>query len=1054
MLVIPGLPAHEWIETQEEAAPLLEQCLQRDYVALDTETTSTDTVTGKVVDWSVAFPGRRVALSGRLLSFFKPLFESSVIKALHNAKFDMHMLANMGIKLCGPIHDTLVMSKLENTERGDNSLKYLSGDGLFKKDDPRHVAYESPFGGKIKNYKDLVDSIGPDGAREYASLDAISEVFVYEELQRLLDSVNAWSGQTLWEYFLAEEAPFTEVLFQCERRGICLDVGYLAEKSVEAEKAIKDLADRFCQSAGKVVNLSSPKQLREVFFGKWRKKPIEYTSGGVSGIKKPSLGVGTLKKWADYGDPNAIMLLEHRKLSKLNGTYLKGLFNLADVDTRVHTTLNQGGAATGRLSSAGPNLQNIPRVKGDRFKIRGAFVAPPGKLLINADYDQLEMKLMADFAEEPAMIAAINTGKDMHCNTAALMYAVPYEAVADAKRKADVGEPITPTDSQLLVFRQNAKTIGFGLIYGEGPNKLAGQLGITFKEAEELIETFFKPFPLIKQFIENAHEYVESHGLVRTLSGRPRHLRDGIYSADHGMHAQALRQAVNAIIQGCMDEEELVQTTNGAVPLKDLDPSQHEILTYSGTTTDYMVHETGEKEVYRVETSMGAPKTTMDHRFMVYADHDLGVVKLSKLKEGDWVVGATQTPALGQTGTNDTADWAELIGILCGDGSYTRDRDFQVCVAKRSGGYTDYVRKLLERVWPGVHSPVRKSKGSLGESFKIDVTNKPFRQRLIELGLVRSSGKNKTVPTWILNCGDRGVQLAALRGLYDTDGGITAGRYPCFTNKSENLAKAFHALCANVGIASCPRQYGDTFRVIVPSHHAALFTSMVRPAHSHKMSPGQVPKQILPPNLVSDVAKLVLSSLEWHEVEAVEKELVNTKKGTWRKRNVKYKRKANFTRPEQAHIYRMRNHGGTVAGCLKMLNKLSDTPEKENLVSLVRLPWAQLRSVTSCGETATRDIEIFSDDHCYICGGLVMHNSAADIVRKAMILCENDPKLQEWGCEMLLQVHDELMFECPEENVPEAMPRIQELMEAPFEDVLQVKLTVGPHMGFSWLQAK
>jgi DNA polymerase-1 len=201
-------------------------------------------------------------------------------------------------------------------------------------------------------------------------------------------------------------------------------------------------------------------------------------------------------------------------------------------------------------SSAGPNLQNIPRVKGDRFKIRGAFVAPPGKLLINADYDQLEMKLMADFAEEPAMVAAINTGKDMHCTTAALMYAVPYEAVADAKRKADSEEPLTPTDSQLLVFRQNAKTIGFGLMYGEGPNKLAGQLGISFKEAEELIETFFKPFPLVKQFIENAHEYVESHGLVRTLSGRPRHLRDGIYSADHGMYARALRQAVNAIIQG------------------------------------------------------------------------------------------------------------------------------------------------------------------------------------------------------------------------------------------------------------------------------------------------------------------------------------------------------------------------------------------------------------------------------------------------------------------------------------------------------------------------
>jgi DNA polymerase-1 len=201
-------------------------------------------------------------------------------------------------------------------------------------------------------------------------------------------------------------------------------------------------------------------------------------------------------------------------------------------------------------SSKEPNLQNIPRPKTDVYKIREAFIPPPGKLLIVADYDQLEMKLMADFAEEQSMIDAINTGKDMHCTTAALMYDVPYEAVAEAKRKDDAREKLTAVDVQLLSYRQNSKTIGFGLIYGEGPNKLAGQLGITFKEAEELIEKFFTPFPGVKTFIDDVHQYVKDHGLVRTLSGRPRHLRSGINSEDWGMVARALRQAVNAIIQG------------------------------------------------------------------------------------------------------------------------------------------------------------------------------------------------------------------------------------------------------------------------------------------------------------------------------------------------------------------------------------------------------------------------------------------------------------------------------------------------------------------------
>jgi DNA polymerase-1 len=184
------------------------------------------------------------------------------------------------------------------------------------------------------------------------------------------------------------------------------------------------------------------------------------------------------------------------------------------------------------------------------YKIRGAFVAPPGKLLIDADYDQLEMKLMADLSEEQAMIDAINSGKDMHCNTAALMYNVPYEAVAEAKRKDDAKEPLSSTDRQLLDFRSKAKALGFGLLYGEGSNKLAGQLGISRKEAEELIARFFTPFPAVKEFIDDLHDFVTANGYVPTLAGRPRHLRDGLEKAGAMAYFQVLRKAQNAAVQG------------------------------------------------------------------------------------------------------------------------------------------------------------------------------------------------------------------------------------------------------------------------------------------------------------------------------------------------------------------------------------------------------------------------------------------------------------------------------------------------------------------------
>ena len=552
MLSIPTeVPAHEWVDTQDRAVEILQEAMKRPYVAVDTEGTGLDKIRDHLNVWSLAYPGHRFCLSSRVLHAFKPLFENpDIIMAMQNGKHDMHMFANAGITVEAKVHDTLVMSKMDNTERSGHGLKYLASDGLFGKEDPRYIAYEEPFGGKIKNYRDLEKSIGPEGAQQYSSLDAISTLYVYEELKKRLKIAEAWKGQNLWDYFVEKEVPFTRTLFNCERRGIYVDIGYLSEKAAIAEKKLEGIEESFCRAAGRPINLNSPKQLREFFYDDMGKEPISYTSGGASGNKQPSLDEKTLKTWAKHGDPHAITLMEHRKLGKLYGTYLKGLLKGAGDTCKVHTTLKQYGARTGRLASEDPNMQQIPRPSGDVYGIRHAFVAPPGRMLIDSDYDQLEMKLLADFSEEEVMINAINSGKDLHSATAALMYGKDYDAIIEAIRKKDAKEPLSDVDKELCRLRQASKATGFGLNYGQGDKKLAEQLGISVREAKELKALYFKPYPKVSSFIEETHAYITEYGLARSMVGRPRHLTNGVGADDEWAYFEALRQGLNHCIQG------------------------------------------------------------------------------------------------------------------------------------------------------------------------------------------------------------------------------------------------------------------------------------------------------------------------------------------------------------------------------------------------------------------------------------------------------------------------------------------------------------------------
>jgi DNA polymerase-1 len=576
------IPPAEWLETEQqvtEAAQYLLNSGLENGVAYDTETTGLSVFRDYPLMFSMSDGIRRFAAMADWLHH--PGIRDGILrnvqipKILTNAKFDMHMTANVGVELLGPVEDTLVMSWLHNENRFGHGLKDTARDycGIkmleFKEVFPmRKGTAKTPgetAGEAIRRVMADYQNGGRAKAIEYAGLDPFATHRVRGYLKNRLQDEVIRDGWTLWDHFQMWEVPFTQLLWNCERRGFTICTGHLKGQKGPMQRDMDAIEGRIAQLAGWVVNLNSPKQLQKLFFQQLGYKPIKYTDGTTTdphNNKSASVDEDVLKEFAENKCPFAQLILDFRKIAKIYGTYIEGLLSWVDNDLRIHTTLKQGGTVTGRLSSAEPNLQNIPRPKGDKFRIREAFIAAPGKRLVVADYDQLEMKLMAHFCGDARMVEAIATGKDLHCVTVALMFGEDYDAVMAAK-KADKTKSCTPEQEILLMKRQSAKAVGFGLIYGIGPLKLAFQLSeelkreVTKEEAAMNIKKYFAAFPGVETFIKDTHRYCQATEFVQTFLGRKRRLPminakggGGNDEDGKGLVAEAKRQSVNSIIQG------------------------------------------------------------------------------------------------------------------------------------------------------------------------------------------------------------------------------------------------------------------------------------------------------------------------------------------------------------------------------------------------------------------------------------------------------------------------------------------------------------------------
>ena len=515
---------YQLIDNENDMRKIYDYFITKQNLSLDTETTSTNTIDAELVGLSFAVeekeafyvpvPANREEAQ-RIVNIFKPLYENDKITKIgQNIKYDYEVLSNYGVKLAGPMFDTMIAHYLIQPELRHN-MDYMAETYLRYKT----IHIDELIGQKGKNQKNMRD-LSPAEVYEYAAEDADITLRLKNKLEPELKKYGAE------RLFHEIEMPLMPVLAEMEMNGVLIDTRSLAETSSILTARMEELERRIYELAGRQFNIASPRQVGDILFGELKiiEKPKKTKTGQYVTSEEV---LQTLKgKHEIVAD-----ILAHRGLKKLLGTYVDALPKLINPRTgRIHTSFNQTVTATGRLSSSDPNLQNIPVRGEDGKEIRRAFIPEPGSLFFSADYSQIELRVMAHLSGDKNMIEAFREGHDIHAATAAKIYKETIDSVTRDQRT-------------------KAKRANFGIIYGITVWGLADRLNIGRDEAKQLIDGYFETFPHVHDYMEQAKETARARGYVETLFGRRRYLPD-INSRNATVRGFAERNAINAPIQG------------------------------------------------------------------------------------------------------------------------------------------------------------------------------------------------------------------------------------------------------------------------------------------------------------------------------------------------------------------------------------------------------------------------------------------------------------------------------------------------------------------------
>jgi DNA polymerase-1 len=527
-LSAPG--TYETVSTPEQLAAWIDRLTAAEEFAFDTETDSLDAMRANLVGLSFStepgngcyvpvghtYPGAPAQLDLRAtLDALRPLLEGTTHRKLgQHGKYDLHVLRRHGVNVAGYHDDTMLESFVWNASASRHDMdtlakRYLGYDTIKFEDVAGKGAKQIPF-----------SDVAIDDATRYAAEDADITLRLHRVLSAKL------AGEPALEKVYREiEVPLVPVLTRMEANGVLIDADELRRQSADLSRRMLAAQQKATELAGRTFNLDSPKQLQALLFDELKLPALVKTPTG-----QPSTNEEALEAIADQHELPRI-ILEYRGLAKLRSTYTDKLPEMINPDTgRVHTSYHQAGAATGRLSSNDPNLQNIPIRTDDGRRIRKAFIAPPGRKLVACDYSQIELRIMAHLSEDDGLLRAFAAGDDIHRATAAEVFGKPLAEVSGNERRA-------------------AKAINFGLMYGMSAFGLARQLGVSRGEAQDYIALYFSRYPGVRDFMERTRKDAHERGYVETVFGRRLYL-DNINARNQGLRAGAERAAINAPMQG------------------------------------------------------------------------------------------------------------------------------------------------------------------------------------------------------------------------------------------------------------------------------------------------------------------------------------------------------------------------------------------------------------------------------------------------------------------------------------------------------------------------